>query len=87
LELINQSQADGFRIVLVWVKVDLKTSIESNQRRNRNVPEERIMNSYKNTELHFNQLVDKVEEAWIIDNDTHPNFNDFRTSKYIKRIK
>jgi len=87
LDLIKQSQADGFRIVLVWVKVDLKTSIEANQKRNRNVPEERIINSYKNTEMHFNQLVDKVEEAWIIDNDTHPNFQDFRSSRYIKRIK
>jgi predicted ABC-type ATPase len=87
LDLIVKSQADGFRIVLVWVKVDLQTSINANQTRNRRVPAKAIEISYKNTLQHFNQLVDKVEEAWIIDNDTRPNFQDFRSSKYIKRIK
>jgi predicted ABC-type ATPase len=87
LDLIVKSQADGFRVVLVWVKVDLETSIKANQTRNRRVPTEAIEISYKNTLQHFNQLVDKVEEAWIIDNDTRPNFNDFRSSRYIKRIK
>jgi predicted ABC-type ATPase len=87
LNLITKSQADGFRIVLVWVKVDLETSIKANKVRNRMVPAEAIEVSYKNTKQHFKQLVDKVEEAWIIDNTTHPDFNDFRSSNYISRIK
>lgn len=87
LNLITKSQADGFRIVLVWVKVDLETSIKANKARNRTVPSEVIEISYKNTQQHFNQLVDKVEEAWIINNTTHPDFKDFRSSQYITRIK
>ena len=87
LKLITKAQLEGFRVVLVWIKVEKETSVKANIARNRSINPEEIEISYDNTRKHFNTLVDDVEEAWIIDNDTHPNFNDFRSSKFIKRIK
>jgi predicted ABC-type ATPase len=87
LQFIKNAQAKGFRVVLVWVKVELETAIKANKARDRRVPTKTIITSFKNTQLHFNQLVDKVEEAWIINNTTHPNFKDFRSSEHITRVK
>lgn len=87
LNLIRKAQAEDFRVILVWVKVEKETSVEANLKRDRRVKIDRVEVSYENTIKHFDALVDDVEEAWIIDNNTHPDFNDFRSSKFIKRIK
>jgi len=87
--LIIRAKNKGMNIVLVYVRTDLETALKNNRTRRRMVPEEVINDTYKSIENNFKILrsTAQVDEAWIIDNSSKPTYKDFRTSKYIDRVK
>jgi predicted kinase len=88
-KIIHLSKENGFRVVIVLVHVGLEKAKEGNRSRPRSVPEEVIEDAYKHIEKNFNALISfpEVDEAWRIDNEMRPSFEQFRSSDFIKKIK
>lgn len=88
-KIISLSKEKGFRVVVVLVHVSLEKAKEGNRQRSRAVPEEVIEDAYKNVERNFNAIISfpEVDEAWRLDNEMRPSFDQFRSSDFIKKIK
>lgn len=88
-DLLIRTKKKGFRIVAVLVQTDLKKALFNNKNRARKVPERAIIETYKELESNFKFVVSsgEVDEAWVINNTNTPTYKQFRSSKYIKKIK
>ena len=88
-DLLIRTKKKGFRIVAVLVQTDLKKALFNNKNRARKVPERAIIETYKELESNFKFVVSsgEVDEAWVINNTDTPTYKQFRSSKYIKKIK
>ena len=87
--ILIQTKKKGFRIIAVLVRSDLKKALLNNKSRARKVPERAIFETHKEIERNFKFVSSsgEVDEAWIIDNTTLPSYKEFRTSKFIKKVK
>jgi len=88
-DLLIRTKKKGFRIIAVLVQTDLKKALFNNKARARRVPERAIVEAYKELQENFKFVVSsgEVDEAWVIDNTDFPTYKQFRTSKFIKKIK
>lgn len=87
--LLIRTKKKGFRIVAVLVQTDIKKALFNNKARVRRVPERAIIEAYKELQDNFKFVVSsgEVDEAWIVNNTDTPTYKQFRSSKFIKKIK
>ena len=85
--IIAISREAGMRAVLVYVHVSLQTAHHGNASRQRRVPNDVLTASHDAAERNFNAIIPFADEAWRIDNDTRPSYDQVRTSAFIRRLK
>jgi predicted kinase len=87
--LVQQIKDLGLNLIVVLVHVNLDTALTANNQRTRKVPEKIVEDAYHKIEDTFNFLAGHtdVQQAWRIDNDQHPDYQDYRSSNFIKKIK
>jgi len=88
-DLLIRTKKKGFRIIAVLVQTDLKKALFNNKIRARRVPERAIIETHKQLQDNFKFVVSsgEVDEAWVINNTDTPTYKQFRSSKFIKKIK
>lgn len=88
-DLLIRTKKKGFRIIAVLVQTDLKKALFNNKIRARRVPERAIIEAHKQLQDNFKFVVSsgEVDEAWVINNADTPTYKQFRSSKFIKKIK
>ncbi|GCD12597.1 AAA family ATPase [Clostridium tagluense] len=66
---IRDLQVEGYEVTLLYVKVSLKTSLERNSKRERNVPEEIIREKFETMAISFEILSSMGDIIKVVDNN------------------
>lgn len=66
---ITELQAVGYNVTLLYVNVSLKTSLERNAKRERNVPESIILEKFETITYAFDILSKIVNDIKVVNND------------------
>lgn len=85
-KLVAKLREAGWYIVIVLVRVSLDTALAGNANRDRVVPDA-VRTSHDRVGETFDLTMGSADEAWIINNDKRPSFEDIRSSLFITRVR
>lgn len=73
-DLLVLAKSNGFITTMIYVKCDIETALERNNRRKRKLSEEVVIDYHKRVKKTFDILFPYYEHAWMVDNSEHYDF-------------
>lgn len=84
-ELIGIAKSKGYITTMVFVKCDLETALQRNNKRERKLSDDVVIDYHNRVKKTFDTLFPLYDNAWIVDNSLH--FNPAKRQDIVHKLK